>query len=130
MSGIPIKLLHEAVGFKVTVELVSGDSYQGVLTHVEENMNLSLSDVIHTEIDGNIVEIGSAFIRGTNVLSVKVPDMLIHSSLFQDSKGQPPKSSMVHKIKRNFMTAKLVKSNKTDTEWHQLFHDPNFQFDE
>ena len=127
MSGIPIKLLHEAVGFKVVVELVTGDCYHGVLTYFEDNMNLYLSDVDHIDLDQNVTQSDSTFIRGTNVLSVKVPDMLIHSSLFQDSKGQKKQSSLAGKIKRNFMTVKMKQNPNADNEWHDLFHNPESQ---
>ena len=129
MSGIPIKLLHEAVGFKITVELVSGDYYQGVLTHIEDNMNLYLSDVNHIDLDQNNIHNDSTFIRGTNILSVQVPNMLIHSSLFQDSKGEKQQQNpLSSKIRRNFMTVKMKKSQNMDNEWHDLFHNPDSQF--
>ena len=42
--GVPIKLLHEAEGHVVTVELKNGETYRGLLDEAEDTMNVRLSD--------------------------------------------------------------------------------------
>lgn len=37
--GIPVKLLHEAEGHTVTIELKTGELYRGKLIEAEDNMN-------------------------------------------------------------------------------------------
>ena len=125
MSQIPIKLLHEAVGFKVTVELVSGDCYNGVLSCVEDHMNLNLSNVTHTDVENNVTNAETVFIRGTNILTIQIPDMLINCSLFENSKEQV-KQKFSSKIKRKYMTVKQKKPTRNESEWSELFHNPEF----
>ena len=50
--GIPIKLLHEAAGHVVTVELKSGETFRGELFECEDNWNCQLRDVTATARDG------------------------------------------------------------------------------
>ena len=42
--GVPIKLLHEAEGHVVTVELKNGETYRGLLDEAEDTMNVRLSE--------------------------------------------------------------------------------------
>lgn len=42
--GVPIKLLHEAEGHVVTVELKNGEAYRGLLDEAEDTMNVRLSE--------------------------------------------------------------------------------------
>lgn len=51
-AGVPVKLLHEAEGHAVTVELKSGELYRGHLDAAEDTMNLTLSKVSFTARDG------------------------------------------------------------------------------
>lgn len=46
--GIPVKLLHEAEGHIVTVELKSGDVYRGSLIECEDNWNCQLEAITYT----------------------------------------------------------------------------------
>jgi small nuclear ribonucleoprotein (snRNP)-like protein len=43
--GVPIKVLHEAVGHTVTIELKTGEVYRGTLQFTEDNMNSQLSGI-------------------------------------------------------------------------------------
>ena len=43
--GLPVKLLHEAEGHVINLELTSGEVYRGHLLDAEDNMNCQLSDV-------------------------------------------------------------------------------------
>jgi len=55
-TTVPIKLLHEAEGHPVTIELRNGELYRGQLTLVEDTMNCQLKTVIHTGKDGKITK--------------------------------------------------------------------------
>lgn len=46
--GIPVKLLHEAEGHIVTVELKSGETYRGSLIECEDNWNSQLESITYT----------------------------------------------------------------------------------
>lgn len=46
--GIPVKLLHEAEGHVVTVEIKSGETYRGTLIEAEDNWNVQLENITHT----------------------------------------------------------------------------------
>jgi small nuclear ribonucleoprotein (snRNP)-like protein len=46
--GIPVKLLHEAEGHIVTVELKSGEVYRGSLIECEDNWNSQLESITYT----------------------------------------------------------------------------------
>jgi small nuclear ribonucleoprotein D3 len=52
--GAPVKLLHEAEGHPVTVELRNGELYRGMLEVVEDTMNCQLRSVVHTARDGRV----------------------------------------------------------------------------
>eukprot|EP00002_Diphylleia_rotans_P040620 TRINITY_DN9671_c0_g4_i1.p1 TRINITY_DN9671_c0_g4~~TRINITY_DN9671_c0_g4_i1.p1 ORF type:complete len:121 (+),score=25.83 TRINITY_DN9671_c0_g4_i1:61-423(+) len=82
--GIPVKLLHEANGHIVTVELVSGETYRGKLHDSEDNMNLQLTEVTATGRDGRISKLDQVFLRGSKVRFVIVPDMLRNAPMFKN----------------------------------------------
>lgn len=46
--GIPVKLLHEAAGHIVTVELKSGELYRGSMIECEDNWNCQLESITYT----------------------------------------------------------------------------------
>lgn len=46
--GIPVKLLHEASGHIVTVELKSGELYRGSMVECEDNWNCQLESITYT----------------------------------------------------------------------------------
>lgn len=76
MSSIPVKILFEAVGQKVTVELDTGDQYHGLLVNVEDNMNIELQDVDHVNKQGKKREVANVYLRGSNVVFFTLPDAL------------------------------------------------------
>ncbi|KAL0223594.1 hypothetical protein P9112_002984 [Eukaryota sp. TZLM1-RC] len=80
--GTPVKLLHESIGFIVTIELKNGDTYRGKLVQCEDNMNCQLSQIILTKNDGQKLEIDNVYIRGSQITFVVVPDMLKNSPMF------------------------------------------------
>ena len=109
--GIPIKLLHEATGFSVTLELTSGDIYKGTLQYVEDNMNWWLHDVIHTSPDGSKEKSDSAYLRGSNVLYIIVPEMFANAKLFQTGEVEN-QQKRTQKIKRTFTRVKIRKQSQ------------------
>ena len=46
--GIPVKLLHEAAGHIVSVELKSGELYRGSMIECEDNWNCQLENITFT----------------------------------------------------------------------------------
>lgn len=62
--GIPIKLMHEAEGHVITVELKSGEMYRGELFDAEDNWNCQLKDVTATGRDGRVTQLDHIFVRG------------------------------------------------------------------
>ncbi|MCJ1403996.1 small nuclear ribonucleoprotein Sm D3 [Xylographa trunciseda] len=102
--GIPIKLLNEAQGHVVTLELTSGQVYRGKLIEgpyssvplleskinvlgqtiltdfrasvAEDNMNVQLKDITVTARDGRVSHLDQVYIRGSHVRFFIVPDML------------------------------------------------------
>ncbi len=81
--GIPVKLLHEAEGHVVTVELKTGEMYRGELFEAEDNMNCQLKDVTCTGRDGRVSQLSHVFIRGSRVRLVVIPDMLKNAPMFK-----------------------------------------------
>ena len=81
--GIPVKLLHEAVGHIVTVELKTGESFRGELTQSEDNWNCELVNVTSTAKDGRVTHLNKAFVRGSKIRYVVAPDMLKNAPMFK-----------------------------------------------
>lgn len=81
--GIPIKVLHEAKGLVVSLELKTGQTYRGRLISVEDNMNLQLKDVTIIARDGQVSTSETVFLRGSHIRFVVVPDNLRHAPLFK-----------------------------------------------
>lgn len=89
MSGIPVKLLNEAQGHVVTLELTTGESYRGRLVESEDNMNVQLADVTATARSGDVSHLEQVFVRGSKVRFVVVPDMLQHAPIFNQEFARP-----------------------------------------
>ncbi|KAF6159802.1 hypothetical protein GIB67_030060 [Kingdonia uniflora] len=81
--GIPVKLLHEAVGHIVSVELKSGELYRGSLIECEDNWNCQLEHITFTSKDGKISQLEHVFIRGSKVRFMVIPDMLKNAPMFK-----------------------------------------------
>lgn len=81
--GIPVKLLHEAAGHIVTVELKSGEVYRGSLVECEDNWNCQVENVTFTAKDGKISQLEHVFIRGSKVRFMIIPDMLKNAPMFK-----------------------------------------------
>ncbi|KAL2280441.1 hypothetical protein FJTKL_12658 [Diaporthe vaccinii] len=87
--GIPIKLLNEAQGHIITLELDSGTTYRGKLIEAEDNMNIQLKDITVTARDGRVSHLEQVYIRGSHVRFFIVPDMLRYAQTL----NPPPDSS-------------------------------------
>lgn len=83
--GIPIKVLHEAKGLVVSIELKTGQTYRGRLISIEDNMNLQLKDVTVVARDGQTSAADTCFLRGSHIRFIVVPDNLRHAPLFKAS---------------------------------------------
>eukprot|EP01123_Difflugia_compressa_P007737 TRINITY_DN2139_c0_g1_i1.p1 TRINITY_DN2139_c0_g1~~TRINITY_DN2139_c0_g1_i1.p1 ORF type:complete len:128 (-),score=38.17 TRINITY_DN2139_c0_g1_i1:285-668(-) len=81
--GIPIKVLHEAEGHIITIELKSGEVYRGKLEEAEDNMNCTLSAITMTARDGSTQPLDTAFVRGSHIRFVIIPDMLKNAPMFR-----------------------------------------------
>lgn len=81
--GIPCKLLHEAEGHVVTVELKTGEMYRGQLHMAEDNWNCQLKDVSATGRDGRVTQLAHIYIRGSRVRFIVVPEMLKNAPMFK-----------------------------------------------
>eukprot|EP00823_Brevimastigomonas_motovehiculus_P007484 TRINITY_DN652_c0_g1_i1.p1 TRINITY_DN652_c0_g1~~TRINITY_DN652_c0_g1_i1.p1 ORF type:complete len:129 (+),score=27.44 TRINITY_DN652_c0_g1_i1:29-415(+) len=81
--GVPIKLLHESEGHKVTVELINGEVYRGHMMDVEDNMNCQMQQVTVTARDGKISKLETVYIRGSKVRFMILPDMLKNAPMFK-----------------------------------------------
>jgi len=81
--GVPIKILHEAEGHTVTVELKSGEVYRGKLDEAEDNMNCQMSSVTRTAKDGKVTTLSACFLRGSQVRFIVMPDILKNAPVFK-----------------------------------------------
>lgn len=91
-AGIPVRLLNEAQGHIVSLELTTGDTYRGKLVENEDNMNLSLYDVTITKgRTGEASYMNQVFVRGSMIRFVSVPDILRNAPMFFMKPGEKPK---------------------------------------
>lgn len=89
--GVPIKLLYEAEGMKITVELKNGEIYRGLLLGAEDSMNVSLQDVLKTARNGKISKLPNVYLRGSSVRLIALPDLLKSAPVFQKVQTQKRK---------------------------------------
>ena len=81
--GIPIKVLHDAEGHTVTVELKTGEVFRGKLDEAEDNMNVHLSNCTKTAKDGRVSTLANCFLRGSHVRFMVLPDILKNAPFFK-----------------------------------------------
>lgn len=89
--GIPIKLIHEAEGHIVAIELKTGEVYRGKLEEAEDNMNLIMTGIVCTARDGSTHPLENAFIRGSHIRFIILPDMLKNAPMFRKDLARPGK---------------------------------------
>ncbi len=80
--GIPIILLHDAEGGIVTIELKSGDTYRGFLEESQDNMNCTMKDCTKVSSTGKESQVQIAYIRGSQINFIILPDMLQKAPFF------------------------------------------------
>ena len=89
--GVPIKLLFEAEGMKITVEMKNGEIYRGLLLGAEDTMNVSLSEVLRTARNGKIAKLPNVYLRGSSIRFIALPDLLKSAPIFQKVASQKRK---------------------------------------
>jgi small nuclear ribonucleoprotein D3 len=89
--GVPIKLLYEAEGMKITVEMKNGEIYRGLLLGAEDTMNVNLSDVLRTARNGQISKLPNVYLRGSSIRFIALPDLLKSAPIFQKVQTQKRK---------------------------------------
>ena len=89
--GIPIKLLYEAEGMKISVEMKNGEIYRGLLLGAEDTMNVSLSEVLRTARNGKISKLPNVYLRGSSIRFIALPDLLKSAPIFQKVQSQKRK---------------------------------------
>ncbi len=66
----PLTLVYKQVGETITVYLKSGEKYTGLLTKVDNYMNLIIEDAVE-EYGNKTTRYGKILIRGNNILLIK-----------------------------------------------------------
>jgi small nuclear ribonucleoprotein D3 len=89
--GVPIGLLFEAEGMKISVEMKNGEIYRGLLLGAEDTMNVSLSDVLRTARNGKISKLPNVYLRGPSIRFIALPDLLKSAPIFQKVRTQKRK---------------------------------------
>lgn len=67
----PLGIIFKQVGSEIKVYLKTGEVYTGILTKVDNYMNLLLENTIE-EMGEKTTRYGKALIRGNNILIIKV----------------------------------------------------------
>jgi small nuclear ribonucleoprotein D3 len=71
--------------------LKSGETYRGQLVEAEDNWNCQLSSVSFTGKDGKQQSMENAYLRGSKIRMVIVPDMLKNAPMFKKIDPRTPK---------------------------------------
>eukprot|EP01097_Dermamoeba_algensis_P002591 TRINITY_DN2031_c0_g1_i1.p1 TRINITY_DN2031_c0_g1~~TRINITY_DN2031_c0_g1_i1.p1 ORF type:complete len:123 (-),score=19.17 TRINITY_DN2031_c0_g1_i1:249-617(-) len=111
--GVPIKVLHEAEGHIVTIELKTGEVYRGKLSESEDNMNCQLTNIIYTSREGKVSNLEHAYIRGSKIRFFILPDMLKNAPMFkrvETTKGPRGKGLGLGRARATILKAKLQRS--------------------
>ena len=104
-AGIPVRLLNEAQGHIISIELINGDTYRGKLLENEDNMNLSLYEATITQgKSGKVSHMDQVFIRGSMIRFISVPDILKNAPMFFMKPGDKPKPPIrvLHQKEREY----------------------------
>ncbi|KAE8683507.1 Small nuclear ribonucleoprotein Sm D3 [Hibiscus syriacus] len=81
--GIPVKLLHEASGHFITVELKSGELYRGSMAKCKDNWNCQLENITFTAKEGKVLQLEHVFIRVSKVGLTVIPDRLKNAPMLK-----------------------------------------------
>ncbi|ODV92455.1 hypothetical protein CANCADRAFT_56115 [Tortispora caseinolytica NRRL Y-17796] len=75
---LPLSLLKFCHNNPITVELKSGEQFQGTLSDSDKLMNLILTDVVQTSSDGKtFIKLPEIFIKGINVKSMQMDNKIV-----------------------------------------------------
>jgi|LauGreSBDMM110SN_4_FD.fasta_scaffold87761_2 small nuclear ribonucleoprotein D3 len=123
--GIPIILLHDAEGSVVTIELKDGSMYCGTLDDAQDNMNCLMKSVTRTGIDGTESKLEMAYVRGSQINFIVLPDTLKYAPFFNRIKnwrktnGHPVLGSASSGAARGSAAAILQKSTQRRAQVEQ-----------
>jgi len=112
--GIPIKVLHDAEGHTVTVELKTGEVFRGKLDEAEDNMNVHLSNCTKTAKDGRVSTLSNVFLRGSNVRFMVLPDILKNAPFFKKIETKQQKQSQAKSASKAMRTAQQRATGRRD----------------
>jgi small nuclear ribonucleoprotein D3 len=110
--GVPVKLLHEAQGLEVTVELTNGSLYRGRLSSIEDSMNVQLRNVIGTAPDGHVRALDHVLVRGNQVRLFVLPDNLRFAPMVQEFGRDKPRGMGLGKGKQDLATKQSVRQQQ------------------
>ncbi|KAF8276847.1 small nuclear ribonucleoprotein sm d3 [Trypanosoma cruzi] len=74
--SIPLKVLFDAIGTTISLEVSNGELYTGTLSEVQDNMNVLLMSAKKTKKSGKTVDLNSVFVRGSSIVFFQLPDAL------------------------------------------------------
>eukprot|EP01035_Chromulina_nebulosa_P018002 gene18002-23640_t len=75
-------LLHDAEGAIVSIELKNGAVYRGILSETQDNMNCTIKNCSKIGSDGRESIIEMAFVRGSSIKFIVLPDVLSKAPFF------------------------------------------------
>jgi len=67
----PLSIVYRHIGSEITVMLKSGEKYKGILSKVDNYMNLLIEDAVE-ENESKTTRFGTILIRGNNILFIKL----------------------------------------------------------
>jgi len=112
--GIPIKVLHDAEGHTVTVELKTGEVFRGKLDEAEDNMNVHLSNCTKTGRDGRVNTLSNCFVRGSHVRFMVLPDILKNAPFFKKIETKQQKQAAARSSSKAKMAAQQRATGRRD----------------
>ena len=112
--SIPVKVLHDAEGHTVTVELKTGEVFRGKLDEAEDNMNLHISNCTKTAKDGRVSTLASVFLRGSHVRFMVLPDILKNAPFFKKIETKQAKQAQAKSGNKSQQAAQQRASGRRD----------------
>ena len=81
---LPMQILYGAMDTPVSIELKTGECYNGYIQNADYFMNFQLRDVTITASDGNkFFHVSECFVRGNNVKYIRVVEDAIKKAAEQ-----------------------------------------------
>lgn len=90
--SLPLKLLHDAIGTEVSLEVVNGEVYNGTLAELQDTMNVLLQNATKTSKAGNTTHMESVMVRGSTIVFFQLPDALKMSPVVVTAGKMVPKA--------------------------------------